>query len=53
MCPITSKKETKSKYTAKERYLLAEQSPFFVKKKEDAEAFIKKAGLPERLAYKK
>ncbi|WP_169472330.1 hypothetical protein [Pedobacter hiemivivus] len=42
------KKIPGSKYTAEERFTLSAQSPFFLKKKKDAEAFLKKAGLPER-----
>lgn len=38
----------KNGHTTEERFLLSAQSPFFVKKKKDAEEFLKKAGLPER-----
>ena len=48
MGSIVIKKGIKKRdYTDEERFSLSLQSPFFVKKREDAEAFIKKAGLPE------
>lgn len=48
MGSIVIKKENKKRdYTDEERFALSLQSPFFVKKREDAEKFIKKAGLPE------
>lgn len=37
----------RSKYTEEERFVLSAQSSFFLKKKNDAEAFLTKAGLPE------
>lgn len=42
----------KNERTAEERFLLSAQSPFFVKKRKDAEEFLKKAGLPEHLENK-
>jgi|GEM_PF-1987316 len=48
MGSIAVKKGIKGrKYTDEERLSLSVQSPFFVKKRSDAEAFIKMAGLPE------
>lgn len=42
------KGKKKNEYNAEERFLLSAQSPFFVKKRKDAEAFLNKAGLPDR-----
>jgi len=47
------KRIPESKYTAEERFELSAQSLFFSKKKKDAEAFLKKAGLPERFTKTK
>ncbi|WP_257669584.1 hypothetical protein [Parapedobacter tibetensis] len=44
---IENKGLKKKQYTEEERFALSLQSPAFVKKKKDAEAFLKKAGLPE------
>jgi len=48
MGTITVKKGIPKKgITDEERFLLATQSPFFLKKKKDAEDLIKKVGLPD------
>lgn len=52
MGTTTVKKSPKKReYTDEERFALSLQSPAFVKKKKDAEAFLKKAGLPEWHPY--
>ncbi len=48
---MTANKKNKKDFTDEERFALSAQSAFFLKKKKDAEEFLKKAGLPER--YKK
>jgi len=44
------KGSSKKEFTDEERFLLAAQSPFFVKKKKDAVDLIKKVGLPDHIA---
>lgn len=48
MGTITVKKGTsKKEITDEERFVLATNSPVFLKKKKDAEDLIKKVGLPD------
>lgn len=47
---VVKKGQKKREYTDEERFVLSAQSPVFLKKKKDAEEFIKRVGLPERFA---
>jgi len=47
---IIKKGSSRKEFTDEERFLLAAQSPFFMKKKKDAEDLIRKVGLPDNVA---
>ena len=44
---IKKSAKKRSEYTDEERFALAANSPVFLKKKKDAEEFIKRVGLPD------
>lgn len=44
---VKKKGTPQKEITDEERFLLAAQSPFFLKKKKDTEDLIKKVGLPD------
>ncbi len=44
---IVKKNPKNREYTDEERFVLASNSPVFLKKKKDAEEFIKRVGLPD------
>lgn len=48
MNSVPGNKKDRKGFNAEERFVLSAQSLFFLKKKKNAEEFLKKAGLPER-----